>query len=843
MIRCLGLLAILATSFEFNATATAAAPRAAGTQIAQPAPPVDPGFVQPLPKRLSAADAQFLNGLMKEFLFDPPMQAKRVRFKAPAHVPGETKPEQVEREGWLVPGNNGEAGRVYFTDGESLLAPKEFTDVDFVTACRRRYPADRTPGRFARFAVGSRMLRRSAPIVDGPHLANAAWLYRLGEPTLAARALAWARALEPTPLESLRRRLALRAYACAVDAFVVRADAEALTHLERLFRLHPTEAKENHPQARVLADDLARRQLAGTFGKGQPAPVPDGARSGDRAQRIASLIASLDEVEGESLHPWGLSDSTTNPRLRALDALGEAALPALIDAVEKDTRLTRSITAGNRGWTDRRILGVREVALQAAQKTLRIKTIEPENLSVPAGLPLSEEEETAWSTSLRAYWDRYGGLPFTSRMLAMLRDPFCPPELTTQAAANLADLGWKCADDRIVGAAGLFTSLNPVVFSFRDPTTAEAMLAALDRVRGGLNPARAEAQGQFEDSFLLSIVQLGDRRVLPELARRCAATDDPPMQRKWAMTSFRLGDPWPLRALAEEIRTGQHRLAAGGAGSDRAELDELVTAFTQAGTPECDQALWSIARPIHAYYEMAVEQVLTRSPRRTAGWFEHPFCLAILRQKLEDKTQTGGFYKLQGMNCYYQTAAGDVKSASSIPELRISPTACCAEAAERVCDMAANRLRELTLGLPICHPLLKESEERLRALREALDRFGERFARVPPGVAGAFGASNRERLYVPVFDPLGRAATSADVRAGRAVFDFGGQGRLSAQPLPAFGVRKSSGKDDEAEPVLIVQAEWSPAGTLVFGVIGVNGIRALPASQVEKVKPVERGKE
>jgi hypothetical protein len=235
--------------------------------------------------------------------------------------------------------------------------------------------------------------------------------------------------------------------------------------------------------------------------------------------------------------------------------------------------------------------------------------------------------------------------------------------------------------------------------------------------------------------------------------------------------------------------------------------------------------------------------VLTHSPRSTSGWFEHPFCLAVLRQKLDDKTLTGGFYTLNGMTCYYRTPAGDVTSANGIPELRTNPAAFSSLAAERVCDMAANRLAEVTLGLPLCHSLLKESDQRLRALREALDRFGERFERIPPDVAGAFGVSPRERLYVPMFDPLGRAATSADLRAGRAVFDFGGKGSLAAQPLPAFGFRKSSGKGDEAEPVLIVQAEWSPEGELVFGAIGFYGIRALPASQVEKVRPFERGKD
>src|SRR5262249_56698735 len=101
----------------------------------QPPPPASPPSpdVEQLPKRLSSADAQLLEDLLKEFLFDPPKEAKRVRIQAPAHIRGESRTEQVAREGWLVAGNNGEPGRVSFTDGESLAAPKEFTEVDFMT--------------------------------------------------------------------------------------------------------------------------------------------------------------------------------------------------------------------------------------------------------------------------------------------------------------------------------------------------------------------------------------------------------------------------------------------------------------------------------------------------------------------------------------------------------------------------------------------------------------------------------------------------------------------------------------------------------------------------------------
>src|SRR5262249_39464524 len=152
----------------------------------------------------------------------------------------------------------------------------------------------------------------------------------------------------------------------------------------------------------------------------------------------------------------------------------------------------------------------------------------------------------------------------------------------------------------------------------------------------------------------------------------------------------------------------------------------------------------------------------------------------------------------------------------------------------RVCDDAAIKLGELTLGLPPYHPLLKDADARLRAVRETFDRYRDRWKRLGPEQTTALGSRGRV-IFAPTFEPLGRAATAEDVTEGRAVFHFGGRGRLADEKLPAVRELPRDGK--KAERVLVVQAEVSPEGVLTYGICCRDGIRSLPASGVRKVTP------
>src|SRR5579862_7682351 len=89
--------------------------------------------------RLTAADAKYLDGLLKEFLFDP-TSAERVVVKMRFVYEWENDNDAFV-EGWLLPARGGQPARVYFTDGTSILAPpeKEIRRIDFLDNCTFMY--------------------------------------------------------------------------------------------------------------------------------------------------------------------------------------------------------------------------------------------------------------------------------------------------------------------------------------------------------------------------------------------------------------------------------------------------------------------------------------------------------------------------------------------------------------------------------------------------------------------------------------------------------------------------------------------------------------------------------
>jgi hypothetical protein len=94
--------------------------------------------------------------------------------------------------------------------------------------------------------------------------------------------------------------------------------------------------------------------------------------------------------------------------------------------------------------------------------------------------------------------------------------------------------------------------------------------------------------------------------------------------------------------------------------------------------------------------------------------------------------------------------------------------------------------------------------------------------------------------FIPDIAPLGRAATEADVRTGRAVFELGGNGKFADQNLPAWLLLKSESKKEYPTFGLVVQAETGPDGKPVYGVIFRHEIRAVRSDEVERIDPYER---
>src|SRR5262245_14117802 len=88
---------------------------------------------------LTADDKKYLDGLMKDFLFDP-KGAERVSVKVEIRNAWAHSSEDTA-QGWYVPGLDGARGRVYFTDGGVIAAPpaEQMKKVDFIAACKILY--------------------------------------------------------------------------------------------------------------------------------------------------------------------------------------------------------------------------------------------------------------------------------------------------------------------------------------------------------------------------------------------------------------------------------------------------------------------------------------------------------------------------------------------------------------------------------------------------------------------------------------------------------------------------------------------------------------------------------
>ncbi len=451
---------------------------------------------------LAVADQKLLDSLLQQFLVDP-QGAQYVRVKTPYRTTWGTD-EEIAREGWLVSATNGKPARVCFADGDSIAAPKAIENLDFIDQCRKRYAAAEDP----RIVDGhgmevdppfEEMGRTAVGRIEQLDLVLAAWLYRLDQRELAAKALARARrevaehglwgceeappkiTIEDRMIRGMKKDLACTAFAAMLRAYMVRADEEALAHGERLLRLYPDIVKADYAQADAVVGELKRRKAKGAFGKAPPEKRPEGFDSWEPKKKIAWLIDSLEEVDarpGIVLEPGGPGRPLleVDRRVAALVEIGDAAVPALIEAVEKDSRLTRSVDFCRDFQRTGMALGVREAALAAVMSILQVQIFE--SASDDNFTCRGPECVAATVKRLRQYWQTNGGLPFDARMMKILTDPNASPAARRLAAHNLANPGdkqvlliWPCvtSEEYYGWAVPRATQRTPLWPSSRSP--------------------------------------------------------------------------------------------------------------------------------------------------------------------------------------------------------------------------------------------------------------------------------------------------------------------------------------------------------------------------------------
>jgi hypothetical protein len=274
------------------------------------------------------------------------------------------------------------------------------------------------------------------------------------------------------------------------------------------------------------------------------------------------------------------------------------------------------------------------------------------------------------------------------------------------------------ADDPLV------RTLRPELGSFKDPTAAEALLAAMDRHMKAVASTGNWAEIE-EEKYLIWIAELGDARIAPELRARSEKTTDARTRHRLAFTLRRLGDSGPIDALAREIDKGAQPI-------DARDGREIVEAFGRAGSPACEAVLAGFARPDHAWHARAKESILEFGHDHEA-WVSHPYCLSLLRRLLGNESSTGSVVVVEGEWAVRKGGGGGFGYSGGPP----LPKGRREKAVERECDQAAYRMSGLMPDAPAYHPLLPNADERLRELRAYVDANLGKFQRMTREEAAA----------------------------------------------------------------------------------------------------------
>ena len=247
----------------------------------------------------------------------------------------------------------------------------------------------------------------------------------------------------------------------------------------------------------------------------------------------------------------------------------------------------------------------------------------------------------------------FGYLPLDERMMKVLTHPKTSFPARREAAENLASpnekrhMGrwawqWKSSTEHESKLAP-----NPAVAKFSNPTTARAMLSAMDSELRDHVDKNGEAvdretldeRRRIEEVYLAAVVKLGDVRIASNLAERAAAAKTVRERSRFAYAAHQLGDVASFRAFADDLRTGKIEVIADGneevdlrnilsrpywrparleAGASHPSLDEFAASSATFPGPKASNLLdvWTDKLPRHEHQHSVFCRCCRSSSRR-----------------------------------------------------------------------------------------------------------------------------------------------------------------------------------------------------------------------------------
>ncbi|MGP0064527.1 MAG: hypothetical protein ACLQGP_13130 [Isosphaeraceae bacterium] len=632
---------------------------------------------------------------------------------------------------------------------------------------------------------------------------------------------------------------ALCAHMRGDDALAL-ADARKLTAFQKAVEARAASMGFDHPRRIVdrgegpapyieflgqLPDLLADQERRAREPKRLPVPPP----GTDPKQRIAALIADLDQVAARQFSQPGGVSLGGSPVVQSLVEIGEDAVEPLIEDLEGDVRLTRSVHFHRDFGRSRSIMGAHEAAYTALSGILKA----PFFGAVTTGDNLSArglQGRVAVANRIRAYWEMNRGIPLVERWYRTLANDVASPGEWLQAAGNIVQHeNFSVIPGSTAFTSAVTTPLAPgakprlrgeALRKKQDPSVAELMAMRVKEIDPGgpFDPNSADRFRVASANQMAAMLAEWDNKVaLPVLKareERCARVvqagkgigrGSQGIERGIAgLTQLRIesGDPEALNDYAAWVRT----VTPG-------ELDSVPIAIFEPlwRNPDHPAVIAAAASLFEDPKSPWNPSISPRSFEIQVGMWRDllggsllglkSFRILVLRS-LADKTHVGTIeadadgrvIAIQGVHKtveYRNSTSRSVENSDGSEPSRKNPFKPGPSAMPlRVADLVCENLQQLE-GIPrfLKHWPLSKRDEALTACMTYLKQYGERFREnaASRAVRAAEPGGPRPEMAIFAFDPLDHPATAEDVASGRAIFSLGGTGaEVRRFSMPSF---------------------------------------------------------
>ena len=722
------------------------------------------------PDSLTKNEKKLLEGLIGQVIHDPSGDTYCKVKVSDCTFTNEKR--KVEKAGWLSKSDSGLKHVVRLADGFPVVDAKGVAKPDFFTESKEILKQLSAGGALIGPKRGSREVSGQAvglsyPECDSsrvPVIVRAAWLLRLGNEDLAKQYLDFAKSdwqferepknqkqFENLIVEKIRSEFAWDAYQSGVYEFSLKNDAMALQYMQHLSKKYPKYLSAFGNGKRLLEELVRLNKNANP--QNLETKKPSDFNEWDEETKIRWLIDQLENVEVTRVAQPGNVDLSKDWRIQQLVSIGEPAVEQLIDTIDSDQRLIRSIDINRDFIRWRQILSVKEAAFVAVSEILKVRCFDPadDDGGFVRSNELSFKDCGDVVAKLKAYWAKYKGMPFEQRMIKILTDPSSKPKALRESADKLSQSGFENSIEfmsiaQLVDMATDLPNDCPHLHEYKDPTAASSIISAmksdLNYQKELLNNREEFIPGtgnsktlslRYENAvfhYMKALMLVSDSSVLPDIRELFDSTDDIIIKLNLACTAHSLGDSKLIDQMARNFTNGAIKLPNSEINNDpfwgqpRTQmLAAIVTWFSAAKTVECNNALFKLADSDHPAHETAVEAVRTLGIDWTehAQWFEHPYCITILRKELDNVAPIHVVYAVAS-DKHMDVTSDNLTKREEIPRvykhigLHQKPVQC------RRCDQAAEKLCHLVDGLPIYHPILKDSDERLEKMKNILDK-------------------------------------------------------------------------------------------------------------------------